>query len=108
MTIYVGETTRIYSRILDFNSGTVDDGSSVTVTIDISFAGDLVVEDGEMSWEGTGNEDGPYWFYDWDTSAEAAGTYLTKITCVGPNPEEPLDTLTAFEYGRVRIKAPRF
>lgn len=100
---YAGETARIISRAKDFHQEPITDQTpGITVTVDVHDAEGTPVVDGEaMSWDATGNADGPYWYFDWDTSGRDPGGYRTKVTYTGGG-------LNAEKFGRVRLARPPF
>lgn len=100
MALYVGEIFRVISRFDDFNGAAITDASDATVVVDIFNDADTkVVEAQTMAWDATGNSDGPYWYYSWDTAAATAGKYKSRATATGTG-------LKTFAFGDIKLVDP--
>lgn len=94
---FAGETIRLISRIKDYDDELITDTSGVTVTIDL-FNPDKTHLAGPfpMAYNATGDDDGPYWYYDWDSTGVVKGNYRSKVMATGGG-------LNAWQNGRVRL-----
>lgn len=111
MTLYAGETVQVTTTATGLDGTTaLTDDDVVSVVIEIrDSALELVVEETEMEWDPVGDEDGPFWFYDWPTVTGGAtpvaiepATYKAKCTVLGAG------TWTSFEYKRIRLARKAF
>jgi hypothetical protein len=94
MTIYAGETIRVATTAVDFDSSTpIVDSDVVSATIEIFDGQDLLVNE-SLLW----NPDLSEWYYDWDTTGVDPGSYRARLKLSGAE-------WHTWEYVTVRFKA---